>query len=180
MAGFVTLTCLGLLWLTNARTRPPQPLEAAVDVASALNIVNGYGPFAVINEIRLEITVEGSRDGKQWQPYRFRYKPDQTDKPLAWNIPHQPRLDWQLWFAALGVPERNGWFPKFLDRLQQGSPEVLALLRHNPFGDRPPTHLRARITRYRFAAPEQRSATGIVWQREESDDYDPTVRRIDP
>ena len=39
-----------------------------------------------------------------------------TRRP-PWNIPHQPRLDWQMWFAALDDPRRLRWFALFLTRV---------------------------------------------------------------
>ena len=51
-----------------------------------------------------------------------------------------------MWFAALGGNCRwQPWFLRFEQRLLEGSPEVLALLRDNPFPDRPPRLIRARL-----------------------------------
>ena len=77
--------------------------------------MNGYGPFAVMTTERREIIVEGSDDGQTWRPYEFKYKPGELTKPLGWNIPHQPRLDWQMWFAALGSPRNNPWLGRRKD-----------------------------------------------------------------
>lgn len=173
MAAVVALNCLGLVWLSSLRELPPPPLGAILQISSALNIVNGYGPFAVMNTERREIVIEGSRDGQNWMPYEFRYKPGDLSKPLGWNIPHQPRLDWQMWFAALGQPSRNAWFPQFLNRLRAGSRTVLALMDNDPFPDQPPAYLRARLYRYRFTTRLERSTHGQVWQRELLGDYDP-------
>ena len=166
MAFVVFTVCASLLWLTNTRQRLIEPLYALAKVSAAFGIVNGYGPFAVMTRAREEIIIEGSEDGSNWQPYEFRYKPGALDKPLGWNIPHQPRLDWQMWFAALGDARTFIWFPRFLDKLSAGSPPVLALLKDAPFSDRPPRHLRALLYRYRFATPRIQAATGQVWQRE--------------
>ena len=70
----------------------------------------------------------------------------------AWVAPHQPRLDWQMWFAALGGDDSDPWFRGFVDRLLEGSPDVLRLLDEDPFGGRPPRLVRARLMRYRFSA----------------------------
>lgn len=158
--------CAGLLWLTNTERRLIQPLDALIRVSSAFGIVNGYGPFAVVTRTRREIIVEGSEDGIRWQPYEFRYKPGDPAKPPSWNIPHQPRLDWQMWFAALNDPRTAGWLPRFLDRLRSGSPEVLGLLGRDPFDGHPPRYLRASIYRYRFANRDERARTGHFWVRE--------------
>ena len=172
MAAVVLLTCVSLTWYSNMHRPPPHPLAVLLRVTSTLGIVNGYGPFAVMNKERHEIVVEGSQDGLTWMPYEFRYKPGEVKKPLGWNIPHQPRLDWQMWFAALGEPARNAWFTRFLDRLRQGSPPVLSLLERHPFTDKPPAFLRARLYRYRYATPTERAASGQIWERELLGDFD--------
>jgi hypothetical protein len=115
---------------------------------------------------RREIGVEGSRDGVNWFAYDFRYKPDATHKALGWNIPHQPRLDWQFWFAALGNPSSQPWLTALVQCLREGSPPVLGLLQHNPFPDAPPLYIRLVIDRYHFTSPEERRQTGQVWRRE--------------
>jgi hypothetical protein len=116
--------------------------------------------------VRREITIQGSDDGQHWQDYQFKFKPNRQDKHLAWVIPHQPRLDWQMWFQALSAKSHGGWFDRFMRKLQQGSPVVLSLLAYNPFPERPPLYLRALIDRYSFTTPEQRIATGKLWQRD--------------
>lgn len=60
----------------------------------------------------------------------------------------------------------NGWFIGFLIRLLQGSRPVLALLRHNPFPDGPPSYVRAVLYEYRFANRKTRRETGVWWTRE--------------
>jgi hypothetical protein len=51
------------------------------------------------------------------QEIAIQYKPGEVRRPPPWNIPHQPRLDWQMWFAALGAASQNPWFLRFLQRL---------------------------------------------------------------
>ena len=77
---------------------------------------------------RHEIIIEGSYDGVEGREYEFRYKPGNVTREPRWNIPHQPRLDWQMWFAALQDPGRLLWFLRFLQRLLQNEPAVTALL----------------------------------------------------
>jgi hypothetical protein len=61
--------------------------------------------------------VEGSNDGQTWQAYEFKYKPgDLARRPLS-VAPYQPRLDWQMWFAALGTYQQNRWFANFMIRV---------------------------------------------------------------
>jgi len=118
---------------------------------SPLRSFNSYGLFAVMTTERPEIVVEASDDGVSWRPYRFRWKPCELDRGPRFTTPHQPRLDWQMWFAALGRDCRSQrWFLRFQQRLLKGEPKVLGLLRENPFPARPPRYVRARLYLYRF------------------------------
>jgi hypothetical protein len=100
---------------------------------------------------RPEILVEGSNDGISWRGYRFVWKIEDPWKRPALIAPFHPRLDWQMWFAALGSLRDSPWFLHFLQRLLEGSPAVLTLLDENPFPQKPPTWIRARLFEYHFA-----------------------------
>ena len=118
---------------------------------------NNYGLFAVMTTSRPEIIVEGSDDGERWQPYRFRWKPCELDRHPRFTTPHLPRLDWQMWFAALSGDCRSvPWFVRFEQKLLEGSPEVLGLLRANPFPNAPPRYVRARRYLYSFSQGDSR------------------------
>ncbi|MFY1827096.1 lipase maturation factor family protein [Myxococcus fulvus] len=132
--------------------------------ARPLRAVNRYGLFSVMTVERPEIVVEGSHDGEHWEPYGFRYKVEDVTRPPVQVAPHQPRLDWQMWFAALSSPP--SWFIMFLARLLEGSPEVLSLLARNPFPDAPPRQVRAVLYDYRMTDMEERRRTGAWWTRE--------------
>jgi Lipase maturation factor len=156
------------------------PLAGVLTQAlSPLLIVNPYGLFAVMTTTRPEIVIEGSTDGRVWREYGFRYKPGAEDEPPKWNIPHQPRLDWQMWFAALSGPREAYWFQGLMVRLLEGSAPVLALLDTNPFPDGPPKYVRALLYDYRFADPSTHRATGKWWVRKLEGLYFPTVSLID-
>ncbi|MFP3941663.1 MAG: lipase maturation factor family protein [Thermoanaerobaculia bacterium] len=142
--------------------RPPglRPLARALD---GFRIVNGYGLFAVMTTERPELTVEGSPDGREWRPYRFRWKAGPPEKPPRWAMPHQPRLDWQMWFEALRAGRPSGWFTLFLQGLLEGRREVLGLLAEDPFDGEPPRSVRAVVEDYRFTDVETRRRTGRWW-----------------
>jgi hypothetical protein len=140
-----------------------------------LRTVNSYGLFAVMTTERREIIVEGSDDGVNWLPYEFKYKPGDMNLHPAFVEPHQPRLDWQMWFAALGNIQQNPWFESFCIRLLQGSPEVLALLEKNPFPKHPPRYIRAEFYDYHFTSFAEYRATGAWWKREPAGEYLPPV-----
>lgn len=167
---------VGLDRVWNVFTRSEIPGAATISsVVSPLLIVNGYGLFAVMTTLRPEIVIEGSADGRTWTEYVFAYKPGPLDRRPRWNIPHQPRLDWQMWFAALGGLNENRWFQSLMLRLLQGSPPVLALLDSNPFAERPPSYVRAILYEYRFADPREHAATGQWWVRRPLGLYFPPV-----
>jgi predicted DCC family thiol-disulfide oxidoreductase YuxK len=156
------------------------PSETVIRAVSPFEIVNTYGLFAVMTTTRPEILVEGSSDGTTWAPYEFKYKPGDLTRSPVWVQPHQPRLDWQMWFAALGDYRSDPWVLRFLERLLEGQPEVLGLLGHNPFPGAPPHYVRALVYDYRFTTPAERKATGHWWKRELQGSYVPAVSLQEP
>lgn len=146
------------------RDVPPQVLPI-VEFLSAYRIVSEYGLFAVMTTRRMEIVLEGSNDGKSWLSYEFPYKPGQLNRAPPLVAPYQPRLDWQMWFAALGDYQSNPWFVRFSSRILEGSPSVLALMEKNPFPQAPPKFLRAMFYEYRFSSLDELTKSGNWWQR---------------
>jgi hypothetical protein len=146
-----------------------------VKYTAPLEIVNSYGLFAMMTTERPEIIVEGSMDGENWSAYSFRYKPGDPARAPRWAAPYQPRLDWQMWFAALGNYRENPWFVNFAVRLLEGSPEVRGLLEADPFGGRSPRYIRAMLYDYTFTDWGERRKTGNWWMREAKGQYLPPV-----
>ena len=136
---------------------------------------NNYGLFAVMTTERLEIELEGTLDGQRWTPYEFSYKPGAVDRAPPWVAPHQPRLDWQMWFAALGDARRNPWLANLMQRLLEGEPRVLRLMGENPFDAAPPKQIRAIIYRYEPTTWAEKSATGHWWKRRDRALYAPIL-----
>jgi hypothetical protein len=136
---------------------------------------NNYGLFSVMTTERPEINIEGTLDGENWKPYVFRHKPGPLDRAPVWTAPHQPRLDWQMWFAALGDYRRNTWLANLMTRLLQGEPSVLELMGDNPFQDEPPKQVRAVIYRYELTNRDERSGTAKWWKRRDRMLYAPIL-----
>lgn len=154
---------------------PAQPWLKLVQLTQPFFIANNYGVFAVMTQTRPEIVIEGSSDGLNWQAYRFAYKPGDPERAPDWSIPHQPRLDWQLWFAAL-KPKPEPWFENLMLGLLSNEVAVLRLLAENPFAVKPPRYIRARLFDYRFSTPEEKAQQGVWWQRTLLREYFPTIR----
>ncbi len=169
LAGFILIVS-GCLTLELFSIGPPVA-ATILRLTEPLRIVNSYGLFAVMTTERQEIVVEGSNDGENWLAYEFPYKPGDLRRAPPFVAPHQPRLDWQMWFAALGSYQQNRWFIAFMLRLIQGEPAVLRLLSYNPFPRGPPKYIRARLYLYHFTHFGQ---TGW-WTREERGLYFPAV-----
>jgi hypothetical protein len=176
----LTLAALALLALSVASfTRSLAPRDSgsggALGWLEPFRSVNGYGLFRVMTTSRNEIVVEGSDDGAHWREYEFRYKPGDVARRPRFVEPHQPRLDWQMWFAALSPFEDTPWFQRFLARLLRGSPPVLGLLRTNPFPDHPPKYVRALLYSYHFTTRPERQMTGAWWRRDLLGAYSPVL-----
>ena len=140
------------------------------------HIFNSYGLFAVMTTSRPEIIILGSNDRENWLPYEFKWKPGNVEKVPEFVAPHQPRLDWQMWFAALSNYKRNPWLIHFMTRLLQGSPAVIALLENNPFSDDPPKYIQAVVYDYRFTSSETRNLDNSWWIRNPLHPYTPILK----
>jgi hypothetical protein len=143
---------------------PPFVMNALARVRP-FHTINGYGLFARMTTSRREIVIEGSRDGETWKPYAFKWKPGDVTAPPRFCAPHMPRLDWQMWFAALGSERGNPWYVRLQSKLLHGSPAVLAQLAHNPFPDAPPRFVRGVYYEYTFTDRTAREQTGAWWAR---------------
>jgi len=171
----LVISITGMLGTFGAGALVPGFVDEFVEVLSPYYLANSYGLFAVMTTSRVEIVVEGSNDGNTWLPYEFKYKPGDLSQRPPWVAPHQPRLDWQMWFAALGSYKGNRWFANLLVRLLEGTPEVTALLARNPFPDAPPRYIRASAYAYHFTNFAERRSTGNWWRRELRGTYFPVA-----
>ena len=166
-----TALLAGLTVLAFVReVRRPAPAPVWVDVVlddwiGRFRSVNGYGLFRVMTTERREIVFEGSRDGSTWVEYPFRWKPGDPARAPAFVQPHMPRLDWQMWFAALDPRGNAHWLLPLADRLLVDDPAALGLLGGTPFPDEPPRFVRLTMYRYRFTNREEAS-DGTWWTRE--------------
>ena len=153
----------------------PRFLTRTHEALMPFRLVNGYGLFAVMTTKRREIVVEGSADGQSWKAYEFPWKPGDPEAPPAFVQPHMPRLDWQMWFAALRTYDTTPWFMPFLGRLLQGSSPVVSLLQSNPFPDAPPAFIRAVFYEYDFEYKSGSLIPKIWWKRRLLGLYSPPV-----
>ncbi|KRT53675.1 Lipase maturation factor [endosymbiont of Ridgeia piscesae] len=163
-AGFILLVSLSLGYQMISGRSLPEPLASIALTGHQFGLGNVYHVFPTMQRERHELRIEGSQDGIEWHAYRFRYKPGPLDRQPAFIIPHQPRLDWMVWFVPTQAPEMLYWFDRLMLRLWKNTPEVTGLLAHNPFSDRPPRYLRVLVYRYRFTSGQERLESGNWWR----------------
>ncbi|HBG05545.1 MAG: hypothetical protein A2075_20495 [Geobacteraceae bacterium GWC2_58_44] len=161
---FAVFLVLNLCQLTALFYRPPW-LNRLIHWLAPFMISNHYGLFAVMTTDRFEFVIEGSMDRREWLPYEFPWKPGDPQRPPRQAAPHHPRLDWQMWFAALDPRSIEPWLGNLIVRLLEGSPAVLALFQQNPFPVSPPTYIRLVVYRYKFTDATVRREQGRWWER---------------
>ena len=158
------LVMIGAIQVIDMFLPSARPIRRGLSWIGPFEIVNSYGLFAVMTTTRPEIVIEGSDDQTNWREYSFPYKPGELHRGLPLVAPYQPRLDWQMWFAALGTYQENTWVGGLMYRLMLGDKGVLGLMNPPPF-PKPPHYLRALVYDYQFTTPAERNRTGAFWQR---------------
>ena len=166
LAALILVTSTLKLYELATMHKFPGVTGKVLNYALTYSVANKYHIFPTMTTKRIELEVSGSHDGREWKPYRFRYKPDALNERPQFIIPHQPRLDWQMWFVTLH-PRHVPWFEYFLVALLDNSPTVTALLQQNPFADDDaPRYIRVEAYQYNFTDDTEREQTGDWWKRE--------------
>ncbi len=144
-----------LSWAESALLNPISPYRT----------INGYGLFRVMTTSRPEIIVEISDDGHTWAACELPYKPGNINRAPPIAAPHMPRLDWQMWFAALNPKGNDYWLVALAEKLLEGNPSVARLIGNPKLGRDPPRYVRLTYYEYKFSSADQRNATGAWWSR---------------
>jgi hypothetical protein len=164
----------------------PGPLLTALaplaERADTFRVVNTYHLFAAITRERIEpelqtlddrpadgdgrVRHDGALDdGAAWTAHELWHKPGAPDRRPDLVAPHQPRLDFQLWFHGLGhARARPPYVHVLLDRMCEDAAAVQAFFR-DPLPARPRA-VRVVYWRYHFATMTERRETGAWWRRE--------------
>jgi hypothetical protein len=157
--------------------KPLPFVERVLSFTRPLYLINHYGLFSWMTTKRYEIILEGSDDGDAWKEYEFKWKPGDLKTPPKQVAPHQPRLDWQMWFAALGHAKQNPWFTRLIYQILEGSNVVLKLFKTNPFPEKAPKFVRAHLYEYQFTTLKEKKETGDYWKRNYLGIYFPSIRK---
>jgi hypothetical protein len=145
-----------------------------------LDLVNTYGAFGTVGRERPEIVFEGTDDAlitgdTQWKEYEFVAKPGDPNRRPPFIAPYQPRIDWQIWFAAMASPSDYPWTFRFVWKLLHKDPGTLSLIANNPFPNSAPHYIRARLYRYHFAPLGEK----LWWKREPLGEWLPALSSDD-
>ena len=157
-------------YLEGSQPLRPMLPPAVMDLRRQLHpwfVSHSYGLFRHMTGVgkegqvaRPEILIEASYDGRTWIDVPFRYKIGDIYRVPPIVAPYQPRLDWQMWFAALGQYNHHPWFIHLMWKILSGSPSTLQLLaplpdpddplntRHHRFERDPPHFVRATLYHY--------------------------------
>ena len=150
---------------------------------TSIPIVNTYGAFGSIGKERYELILEGTTDEvitskTLWKEYEFKAKPGNIYRHLPIIAPYQPRIDWQIWFAAMESPQQNPWLIHLIWKLLDNDKDALGLLANNPYSNNPPKYIRVQFYKYQFNKPGEKS--GAVWSRTYIGEWLPPLSRTNP
>jgi hypothetical protein len=121
---------------------------------------------------RPEVILEYADDKNgPWREFHFMYKPGNVSQEPKFIVPHQPRLDWQMWFAALQTYHETPWLLSLSYRLLQGDPSVQRLLDTEKNPSKAPKFIRASLYHYKYTKAGGKSAD--TWSRSKSQEYMP-------
>lgn len=127
-------------------------------------VANAYHLFGHITRERIEPEFQ-SLDAGEWRAHDLHYKPGDPSRAPPFVAPHQPRVDFLLWFYGLdferGAP---GYVRALLTRMCR-DPEAVADVFARPLPERPRA-VRLEFWRYHFTSHDERRETGAWWRRE--------------
>jgi hypothetical protein len=170
-AGLVTAFTGAVLFMTYWPVRNMLSAHQRMNMSfNPFHLVNTYGAFGSIGRVRREVVIEGTEEERLtthtlWKEYEFKGKPGAVRRlPRQW-APYHLRLDWLMWFAAISPGYAEPWLTPLLQRLLRNDRPTLRLLRHNPFPDSPPRHVRAQLYQYRFTTLAELRRDRAWWHR---------------
>jgi hypothetical protein len=149
-------------------------MRPALELDARLRLVNTYHLFAAITRERIEpefqTLPEGTPDPASagdapFEAHDLRHKPGDVRRAPDFVAPHQPRVDFQLWFYGLRFRGRQpAYVSTLLERMCE-DPAAVQPLFASPLPPRPAA-VRIVYWRYTFASRAEARATGAWWHRE--------------
>lgn len=134
-----------------------------VEAADGWRVANVYHLFSAITTERVEPEFQ-TWDGRTWTAHDLAYKPGDVGRAPPFVAPHQPRVDFRLWFYGLSYARST---PGFVGQLLQKMCEAPWTVSELFPGGLPsgPKAVRIQFWNYKYTSPEEREATGAWWIR---------------
>ncbi|QGH70215.1 lipase maturation factor family protein [Pseudactinotalea sp. HY158] len=178
-AAAVTLALVSVALGVLVLVLSPRPVANLLSRRQRMNaafnrwhLVGAYGAFGSITRRRREVVIEATADpdpaAATWHEYGFRGKPGDPHRLPRQFAPYHLRLDWGMWFLALGSRAQLRWFERLLRRLLQADPATLRLLAHDPMDGARPAWVRARVFDYRYSTWAELRSRRQWWVRREA------------
>ncbi|VDM41372.1 unnamed protein product [Toxocara canis] len=165
----------------SAKAVVPSPMKSLYEWSNNYQLTHAYGLFRRMTGLygRPEVIVEGAYEPNgPWVPFNFYAKPLKLDAKPRFILPHQPRLDWQMWFAALGAYQHNPFFISLNERVLFS---VTYLMDKYPFEHKLPRFIRAQLYLYHYTAPNKQGKWPVnYWRRDFQEEYMPPITKEDP
>jgi len=181
-AGAALFVLVSLVDALYAFTEPGRLLAVAAplfELNQRFRLVNSYHLFASITRERIEpelqTLAQGSADDDaepldtaaddgRWTPQYLWHKPGDPSRAPDFVAPHQPRVDFQLWFYGLAFRRREPTYVSTLVERMCEDPAAVQPLFRQPL---PPHPAAVRIVywRYVFTSRAEQRATGAWWRR---------------
>jgi hypothetical protein len=157
----------GLLTFTSLA---PAPLVQLLELEQPFHLVNTYHLFAAITRERIEPefqTLAQERepnDDSAWTAQHLWHKPGDPRRAPDLVAPHQPRVDFRLWFYGLDFRRREpSYVSTLLERMCEDPAAVQPLFRAPLPAN--PRAVRIAYWQYHFTTPAEARATGAWWRR---------------
>ena len=138
-----------------------------------MRLVNTYHLFASITRERIEPEFqtlangpveERQADDDAWTAQHFRHKPGDVARAPDFVAPHQPRVDFRLWFYGLSFQRRAPLYVHALIERLCEEPQVVQPLFRAPLPPHPAA-VRLVFWQYQFTSSAEKRATGAWWRR---------------
>jgi hypothetical protein len=185
-AGAALFVLVSLTDALYAFTEPGRLLSVTAplfELNRRFRLVNSYHLFGSITRERIEPELQtlsqveppgSTKDdvepldsadvGGRWTPHDLWHKPGDPRRAPDFVAPHQPRVDFQLWFYGLAFRRREPTYVSTLVERMCEDPAAVQPLFRQPLPPRPAA-VRIVYWRYVFASRAERRATGAWWSR---------------
>jgi hypothetical protein len=169
-AAFLLVSLLEALWNFTEPGPLVEQTRVVLELEGRFRLINTYHLFAGITRERIEPEFQtlapgaAPDDDAAWVPQHLRHKAGDIHRRPDFVAPHQPRVDFQLWFYGLRFQRREPAYVATLVERMCEDPAAVQPLFRSPL---PHDAAAVRIVywQYWFASAAERRATGAWWRR---------------